>query len=212
VGGKRISRQEIEQIARQIPRVKDVACTSRRVNGLRGEEVLLAVESDDLDASTVKNRLRASLDPVFVPRRVRVVRELSRSDRGKVDREALLALFKGGAQPDGEHFNLASLETDSVRFRGHFAGAPIFPALAQLTDLVLPEVRRRFGGGDLLELNRVKWTEPLRPGARVKVVLARKTRGIRFEVRVADASGERTACSGTLVLAAHTPTSPGAEA
>lgn len=213
VGGKRISRQEIEVIAKELVGVKDAACISRQVSGLRGEEVLLAAESGEVDAAAIKKHLRTRLDPVFVPRRIRVVNELPRTDRGKIHREALEALFsRGTPSTQMPHSVEARLAADSVRFSGHFPTDPLLPALAQLTDLVLPHVRRTFGGGDLLELSRVKWTIPLRPGAQVKVLIERKGRGVRFEILLASPSGDESACSGTLVLDGLSPSGIGAGA
>lgn len=212
IAGKRSSHQEIETIAKQVPGVRDAFCSSRPTTVLRGHELLLAVEADDLDKTTLRRALRARLDAVFVPRKIRIVPELPRTDRGKLAREDILALFspqRAAATAPSEASSSAIervvVPVDSKRFEGHFRTDPILPALAQLTDIILPNARKHFGGGALEELSRVKWTEPLRPGSQVDLYLEQRGqtsegRRIRFELRTGPEGNSKLACSGMLSL------------
>ena len=48
-----------------------------------------------LDAAAILSALRAQLDPVFLPRRLRCVESLPRNDTGKLPRQGLLDLLRG---------------------------------------------------------------------------------------------------------------------
>ncbi len=196
VAGKRISLGEIEERVRAIPEVTDCACTSRAISGLRGEEILLVVAPGDLKKSSLRAALRKQLDPAFVPRKIRVVSALPRTDRGKPERAALLALFAAPVDSGNIVEKTVTIPRDWARFVGHFQGDPLLPALSQLSDLILPEIRRTFGGGSLASLKRVKWTHAIRPGADLSLRLEKKPTGIGFEI----SEGPILACSGTAQL------------
>ncbi|HSC88210.1 MAG TPA: AMP-binding protein, partial [Polyangiaceae bacterium] len=93
VGAKRTSLQELERVACEIPGVGAAVARSRAVGGLRGEELWMLVESADLDAAQVRAELVARLDAVFVPRRLRVLKRLPWSERGKMERSTFEAAF-----------------------------------------------------------------------------------------------------------------------
>lgn len=81
---------------------------------------------------------------------------------------------------------------DSVFFEGHFEGDPIFPAVAQLSEIIVPAVTRTWA--DLAvpsAFRRVKFTKILRPGSECVLTLVRTERKIEFRV---DSSGP--VCSG----------------
>jgi acyl-coenzyme A synthetase/AMP-(fatty) acid ligase len=212
IGGRRTSLQEIENLAGQIPGVTDVHALTREVSGLRGQEILLLVASQRSTGPEIKSALRRSLDPVFVPRRVRVLPRLPRTDRGKLPRAVVLPYFERQASlpeadcldkppmtPDRIEVSL-HVPADSPRFSGHFPNNELLPALAQLTDLILPLVRKHFGEGALAELTRVKWNEPIRKDAELRLILEEKPQGVRFELHLISGDSRRTACSGTLAL------------
>lgn len=46
-----------------------------------------------LDAATILDALRNSVDPIFLPRRLRIVDALPRNETGKLPRDALLRLL-----------------------------------------------------------------------------------------------------------------------
>src|SRR5690606_20901749 len=70
------------------------------------------------------------------------------------------------------------------RFEGHFPAEPVLPAIAQLSDLVLPCVRGVWPDLErLTRVGRLKFLVPLRPGARLTVALERSLTRVRFELR-----------------------------
>lgn len=187
IGGKRFSLQELERVARELPGVSDAVALRREVPGLRGEELWLALETSETDVAAFRRELAARLDPVFVPRKLRLVPRLPRSERGKVPREELAALFT----PD----LTLTLAADSPRFVGHFPNAPLLPAVALLVDTILPAARARFGVSTLKGLERLRFLRPLCPGARIELRLEKTPSGVvRFEVQEAGA----LAASGSL--------------
>jgi hypothetical protein len=119
------------------------------------------------------------------------VREIRRDAIGCFNRSALLRLFR--RRPSGEpiSFDLhwgaperralaASTEhrapvqvpADYPYFDGHFPGYPILPGAAQLSELVLPFVRRvRPDLGRLTHMARLKFTGRIQPGDTIEVVL-----------------------------------------
>lgn len=197
VGGKRVSLGEVESAALALPGVHEAAALRVEVGGLRGEEVWLAVVASELAPSAVRTGLQGRLDPVFVPRRIRVVTALPREANGKLRRDRLRALFLTDQAPEVPGVRLCSyapseshcaavLEVlpDSPRFVGHFPEAPLFPGVAQLADLVLPLVERCWPDlGSLERIQRLQFVAPVRPGERVTVALERSLAKVAFELR-----------------------------
>lgn len=72
-----------------------------------------------------------------------------------------------------------TLLSSDVFFEGHFEGDPIYPGVAQITELVLPacttDERLRIHG-----VERLKFKRALRPGDTVAVALERIESGIKF--------------------------------
>ena len=58
-----------------------------------GEAITAALADDVLDDGALLDALRASVDPVFLPRRLRRVDALPRNETGKLPRAALDALL-----------------------------------------------------------------------------------------------------------------------
>ncbi len=207
VGGKRIALAELEGAARALPGVRAARALKKEVGGLRGHEVWLAAVAPGYSPELLRAALRRQLDPVLVPRRVRLVEELPVDERGKVNRAELEALFDaGGPRPvvrrvalesgESEVRALFEVPTTSVRFDGHFIGDPLLPALAQLHDLVLPTVRESWPAlGVLSRMSRVKFMSPIRPGSRIGVVLSRRGERVDFALELSTASSTAEACA-----------------
>ncbi|HEY2735976.1 MAG TPA: hypothetical protein VGI70_18390, partial [Polyangiales bacterium] len=67
----------------------------------------------------------------------------------------------------------AHVPPDYGYFAGHFTGYPILPGAAQLSELVLPCVRRaRPELGPLRQMSRIKFANRIKPDERVDVELA----------------------------------------
>lgn len=213
IGGKRASLGEIEAHVRDLPGVSAVAALRRQVGGIRNEEIWLAVVAPELTSATLRNALRERLDPVFVPRKIRLVTALPREPGGKLRRDALHRLFEESESREEDtpsrYARLARVELQvpqgGERFDGHFPGNPVLPAVAQLHDLVLPLVRSTWS--DLehpTEVRRLKFLRPLRGGERVTVALERNETKVRFQLRERD----HTVATGTLWFRLTDPPPP----
>jgi 4-coumarate--CoA ligase (photoactive yellow protein activation family) len=204
IGGRRVDLGDVETRLKRFPGVRDarvLAVESRRV---RGTELWAVVESDDADVGSLKRELRAHVDPVALPRRFRIVRELPRSQTGKLVRSDLLALFDVYAfprrqRPDGSVHVL--VPQDSGYFRGHFDEQPILPGVIQLQHIALAEVRRQFPELSVLRrMVRVKFRRLVAPGETLVLRLSRK--GATTVVFTLETDSGQPAASGVLHFAA----------
>lgn len=98
VGGTRVSLQELEARLLAIPGVTDATVWAVAVGGARGHETRAVVAGKDasgalLSVETIRRELLRWLEPVVLPRRVRVLEALPREPTGKLRREVLEALF-----------------------------------------------------------------------------------------------------------------------
>jgi hypothetical protein len=132
---------------------------------------------------------------------VLAVREIRRDALGRFQRDALLRLF--GRRPDGsairtelrwgeatssasadynEYRASVQLPTDCPYFDGHFPGYPILPGAAQLSELVLPLVRRvRPDLGPLRTMTRLKFSGRIQPGETIEVVLRGRVADVQLD-------------------------------
>lgn len=95
IGGTRVSIAELEHRLLGVPGIDDAAVLAVEVGGARGTEVWAVVVSKvHRDARSVRQALVPFLEPVVLPRRVRVVDALPRDGSGKLRRADLRALFE----------------------------------------------------------------------------------------------------------------------
>lgn len=97
IGSTRVSVAELEARLLAIPGVHDAAVLAVETRGGRGHETWAALvrqPGSTLDVEHVRTALRAWLDPVVIPRRYRFVEVLPRTNTGKLEKEALRALFQ----------------------------------------------------------------------------------------------------------------------
>jgi hypothetical protein len=117
-------------------------------------------------------------------------RGMLRGSSGAHDHAGLLRLFGYGADGGVLSFELEVTPRGSTRgaaevlfdvhvprnygyFAGHFPGHPILPGAAQLSEIVLPCVRRaRPELGDLVRMARLKFQERILPDDRIEVSLS----------------------------------------
>ncbi|MCA9582330.1 MAG: hypothetical protein KC416_11085 [Myxococcales bacterium] len=87
-----------------------------------------------------------------------------------------------GPGPEVAEFTM-DIGADSAFFKGHFDGFPIFPAVAQFDDLILPRIEERWPDlGSLARVVRVKYQKPIRPGMRVILICERDGTTVRFNL------------------------------
>lgn len=204
VGGKRVSLQEVESCAKRVPGVRDAVARAKSVLGLRGTDIWLLVEASGVSSRDLKERLRDELDPVFVPRRIRIVDRFPLSVRGKLESARFDEIFDpslatqllGSTAVSNDAFSVTlMIPRSSERFDGHFPGDAVFPGVAQLTDLVLPAVRKHLPQLRITRWTRLKFTARILPGARVTLLVQRVAQGKwRFEI----SEGQALCCSGIL--------------
>jgi len=99
IGGVRISLAEVERRLLDLDGVRDAGVLGVAVDGPRGYEIHAAVVAPGLDKAAVRAGLRDWLAPVAMPRRLKLVDALPRTDSGKLRRADLMALFQTSEEP-----------------------------------------------------------------------------------------------------------------
>ncbi len=187
IGGKRVSLAEIERRLLEIPGVEDAAASVIPVDGARGQETVALVVAPGLSPEFLRAELRRWLDPVVVPRRIRLVDALPREPNGKLTRKRLLEVIAQDKprvrtlecvaadepEPERARFELY-VPRDLYALRGHFRGVPIVPGVLQLELARTKAVERWPELGGMRRVVRVKFVRPLRPGERLVLLLERR--------------------------------------
>jgi 4-coumarate--CoA ligase (photoactive yellow protein activation family) len=215
IAGTRVSLDELEQRARSLPGVHEVAVVAREVPLARSSEVLLAAVADGWDGARMRSALSAWFEPVAIPRRYRFVAELPREPTGKLRKDAVLALFEAAPGPahgfergrperDGDRLRVTLRPPpELIYFQGHFDDWPVLPGVTQLGLLAVGEARATWPElGRLSGVRRLKFKRPVRPGEALDLELERLD-ATRVDFSICHA-GE--ACSsGSLVFGATVP-------
>lgn len=97
IAGKRASLTELNQQLLGISGVHDGVIFEPEADGTSKRLAALVV-APGLDAESVRRELRQRIDAAFVPRPIRMVTHLPRSETGKLARAAVLQVFAGGAE------------------------------------------------------------------------------------------------------------------
>ena len=90
------------------------------------------------------------------------------------------------------------IPADHPAFAGHFPGQPLLPGvslLAEVLEAVLADPALAARVGPQPRIAQAKFLAPVRPDARLTILLDDAGRGLRFEVRDASA-GDRLAATG----------------
>ena len=78
---------------------------------------------------------------------------------------------------------IVQIPDDSPYFEGHFAGWPVFPAVAQLDALVVPSVRANYPDlRRVKRLTRVRFHRPIGPGERLHLQMSREAQRVVFSL------------------------------
>jgi acyl-coenzyme A synthetase/AMP-(fatty) acid ligase len=100
IAGKRASLGEITRRVLEVPGVVDAAVFVSDCGGSAVQRLAALVVAPGLDEADLVQALRETLDPVFLPRPLRLVEALPRNATGKLPRAALLdALHSASATP-----------------------------------------------------------------------------------------------------------------
>lgn len=102
IAGKRASLADLTRRLLAIPGVRDgvvFQLDEAEPGGVR--RIAALAVAPGLAEAEIQQALRDAIDPVFLPRRLRLVDALPRNDTGKLPREALLALLRGDARSAG---------------------------------------------------------------------------------------------------------------
>jgi acyl-coenzyme A synthetase/AMP-(fatty) acid ligase len=95
IAGKRASLAELTRRLLAIPGVRDgVVFQQDAGDALDVHRIAALVVAPDLDEHTILDALRRVIDPLFLPRPLRMVDALPRNDTGKLPRAALQALLR----------------------------------------------------------------------------------------------------------------------
>ncbi len=94
IAGKRASLSDLTRRLLAVPGVRDGVVLQLDERDALGVQRIAAVAvAPELDATEIIEALRRSIDPVFLPRPLRLVKALPRNETGKLPRSALLALL-----------------------------------------------------------------------------------------------------------------------
>jgi long-chain acyl-CoA synthetase len=87
IRGKKVHPAEVEQILFSMPGVQQAYVHAARVNGESGEslEAFVVPAGNDVVRSDVMTWCRLHLAPEKIPRRIQIVKELPRTERGKIE-------------------------------------------------------------------------------------------------------------------------------
>ena len=192
IGGKRIQLDALEQQICSLQDIRAARLISKAVTSIRGHELWLVVETDRWTLDDLIKELRKTLDPMAIPRRVRIVSKLPTESNGKLSQAKLSALFEAESSAvefreliayDNDYQIAVHVTASSKRFRGHFPGLPILPAVSVLVDIVLSQTHRIWPELDrLVRVPRLKFTRGITPGQELLLHLKRKGSDVTFKI------------------------------
>jgi hypothetical protein len=213
IAGKRAHAEVLETTVRAVPGVDDVALMVHAAIGKEPRVALLVsvaagdgIDGPEVTREAVADAIRAQFDAVFVPRIIRLVRSIPRTERGKVDTakvRELLGLSPGATTSQvalrrvgpGEY--LADIPHNLVFFQGHFDSFAILPGAALVERVVWPALKAEFPEITALRgLRRLRFRKPVFPDQQLSIIFKRGAGRLTFEVSCAAAP----VASGQLVV------------
>ena len=144
--------------------------------------------------------LAQRIDPVFLPRPLRLLESLPRDSSGKLPRSELAKLADSQDVTSlGKSVHVdRTIGADHPAFPGHFPGDPIVPGVV-LLDEIVDALATELDWVDFsgVTVHSAKFLRPVRPGERVQIeLIPTENRSVRFVCRV----GDETAVNGSLTL------------
>jgi acyl-CoA synthetase (AMP-forming)/AMP-acid ligase II/3-hydroxymyristoyl/3-hydroxydecanoyl-(acyl carrier protein) dehydratase len=210
IAGKRAHAAAIEATVLAVPGVADAALVLHAAAG-REPRVALAIVSRpgpggaDVSRDAIAAAIRREFDAVFVPKVLKRVPRIPRTERGKLDGDALRALL-GLADATTDRVALrrvapghyaAYIPANLVFFRGHFDALAVLPGAVLVERIVWPAVQLEFPALRALRgIRRLRFRRPVYPDQQLAVALSRSAGRVGFEVSCAAAP----VASGQLVV------------
>ena len=197
IAGKRAHAAAIEATVLAIPGVTDAALIVHAAAG-REPRVALAITTIDgepVGRDQVAAAIRRQFDAVFVPKVLKQLPRIPRTERGKLDGEALRALLglADAATTDRVpvrrvapgHY-AAYVPPDLVFFRGHFDVVAVLPGAVLVERVVWPVVTLEWPAIRALRgIRRLRFRRPVYPDQQLAVKVEHAAGRVAFEVACA---------------------------
>ncbi len=198
IAGKRADAHAIEATVLAVPGVADVAVVVHAAAG-REPRIALAVSvapgGPAVDKDQITAAIRRQFDAVFAPRIIKLVPRIPRTERGKLDSEALRELFGSGTAPTTDRVPvrrvapgqyLADVPHDLVFFRGHFEAFAILPGAVLVERVLWPIATAEFPELKALRgIRRLRFHRPVFPGQQLSITVKHEPGRVTFEVTCA---------------------------
>lgn len=210
IAGKRAHAAAIEATVLSVPGVGDAALIVHAAPG-REPRVAIAVVTApgatgaEVGRDAIAAAIRREFDAVFAPKLVKQVPRIPRTERGKLDADALRGLL-GLADTTCDRVELrrvapgdytAYIPPDLVFFRGHFDALAVLPGAALVERVVWPAVQREWPALRAMRgIRRLRFRRPVYPDQRLGLTLSHAAGHVGFEVVCAGAP----VASGQLIV------------
>lgn len=198
IAGKRAHAHELEATVRAIPGITDVTVLAYAAPGKEARvcvAVSAAPEGPPVGRDQITEAIRRQFDAVFVPRMIKIVEKIPRTERGKIDAIGVRELFgiTEGVTTEripvvrvGPNHYTAEVPHNLIFFRGHFDAFTIMPGAVIVERLVWPIVKAELPEVRVLRgIRRLRFRRPVMPSQQLTVILKQDKGRLMFEVSCA---------------------------
>jgi acyl-coenzyme A synthetase/AMP-(fatty) acid ligase/3-hydroxymyristoyl/3-hydroxydecanoyl-(acyl carrier protein) dehydratase len=213
IAGKRAHTAAIEATVLAIPGITDAALIVHATPG-REPRVALAITGDERAAPVGRDQIAAAIrrqfDAVFVPKIIKQVPRIPRTERGKLDGETLRALLGLASTATTDRVPLrrvapghyaAYIAPDLVFFRGHFDAVAVLPGAVLVERVVWPVVIQEWPAIRALRgIRRLRFRRPVYPDQQLSVKVDHAVDHTPGRVSFEVACGAAAVASGQLLV------------